>query len=282
MTPPTRRDWRAITFRIALLPLILVGALLPISIFALFGPWIPAGSDQPAELYHPEIHRFHDAEFGLLNVVLIAGLLASLFWQPRRRPAAAQFVALVFLGNAVASAYLLLRGGDPEIFGGLISLVALLVLVGTYPEPRQLLRWTTGPASTLLLALTVLALLGLGLDAAQNLRMEASGAGGEHFAYGHWVQAALMDVVLVVGGLFATFRPSGGRSVGVAVGIGFVYLGLASLSLPDATGSWGVAGGAAALMLGAAFLGTVAWTVRAPALQLRRGAAPVQTLSERS
>jgi hypothetical protein len=77
-----------------------------------------------------------------------------------------------------------------------------------------------------LLALTVLAALGLGLDVVQNLRLEASAMGGEHFAYGHWVRAVVADLLLlVVGGLFATFVAPGGRSVGVAVGLSFVYLG---------------------------------------------------------
>lgn len=282
MATPTGRDWRAIIFRFALLPLAIVGALLPLSIPALFGPWIQAGTDQPPDLYHPEIHRFHDAEFGLVNVILIASLLVSLLWRPRQRPAAVQFVAVAFLANAIAGGYLLLRGGDPESFGGLISLVALLVLVGTYPAPRQLLRWPTGPASMPLLALTVLAALGLGLDVAQNLRLEASGAGGEHFAYGHWVQAVVMDVLLVIGGLFATFGARGGRSVGVAVGLGFVYLGIASLSLPDATGSWGMTGGAASLLLGIAFLGALVWDGRAVSQRCRPATPLLRTLSERS
>ena len=62
-------------------------------------------------------------------------------------------------------------------------------------------------------------------------------------------------------GVLALVRP-GWQALGIIVGLAFVYLGVASISLPFYAGSWNLWGGALATVGGWAFIGATLWQAR--------------------
>ena len=64
-------------------------------------------------------------------------------------------------------------------------------------------------------------------------------------------------------GVLVTLAYTAGTiSLGLIVGLAFVYLGVASISLPYYAGTWGSLGGALATIGGWACIGTIVWAIR--------------------
>ncbi|MFL5800606.1 MAG: hypothetical protein ACJ8CR_02570, partial [Roseiflexaceae bacterium] len=90
-----RRDWRLIIWRVvaglgALLFLIGLPGLL-----ALLEPWLLVTTDRPG--YTAEIHRFHEAHWGVIHGLLYAGCLIALLRKPREQPLMVQFFVVAVL-----------------------------------------------------------------------------------------------------------------------------------------------------------------------------------------
>jgi hypothetical protein len=131
-------------------------------------------------------------------------------------------------------------------------------LCATYPAPRGLFTFAGAHPSRRLLALAVISALALAPVTLRNLQWQLAGVGGEHAEQSRWMGAVILSVCLVLAGLLAATRRPGWRALGILTGITYVYLGAAALSVPDQPGSWGTAGGLAALIWGAAYVGAVA------------------------
>jgi peptidoglycan/LPS O-acetylase OafA/YrhL len=58
--------------------------------------------------------------------------------------------------------------------------------------------------------------------------------------------------------LFAAFRQPGSTLLAVIVAVCFLYLGVAAISVPGSPGSWGLAGGAIAILGGVGYLAATA------------------------
>src|SRR5262249_22222533 len=135
--------WRVVAGFGALLFLIAMPGLL-----ALIEPWALVTTDGPG--YTAEIHRFHEAHWGVIHGLLYGGCLIALLRKPRQQPLLVQFLAVAVLvetaGDGLAGSF------DP------MSLIVLAILLAAYPAPRALLSVSReGPLSIPLLGLSVLA-----------------------------------------------------------------------------------------------------------------------------
>ncbi len=163
----------------------------------------------------------------------------------------------------------------------LVVLVLVLPALIAYPYWGDLRRWRTwwmgarGPLLTLAGAVCV-ALLVIAVAALQKQVINDDAAAAAHW----WNDYAEHTTDLALVGLIAVSRAPGSRLLRGVLSTVYVYLGVvAAFVLPDSVGSWGVAGGLAALGVGAAFALGTWWDVSAPTLRLprqRRGQASNQ------
>jgi hypothetical protein len=254
-----RHDWRLIIWRVvaglgALFFLIVMPGLI-----ALLEPWVLLAPDGPG--YTAEIHRFHEAHWAVMNAVLFGGCLLALLRRPREQPLLVQFFIVAILIDAIGLA--LTQPLDPMAF------IILAIVLAAYPAPRALLSVSRkGPVSVPLLGLCILAAALLLPEIWRLVPMQLAGLGGEHATEHHWMLTAILEVMLIAGGLLAASRRPGWKALGIIVGLAFVYLGVASISLPYYAGSWNVWGGALATVGGLAFIGATVWAIRRPAHML--------------
>jgi peptidoglycan/LPS O-acetylase OafA/YrhL len=76
----------------------------------------------------------------------------------------------------------------------------------------------------------------------------------QHAAEGHWSGSAAVAISLVAIALLVAARRPGWRLLGGLLGATYLYLGVAALIIPDHDGSWGMLGGALALLAGGAYM----------------------------
>jgi hypothetical protein len=222
-------------------------------------PWVTLGCPGCPDgvEWHIEQQRWHGAEHGALLGLLFGGSLFALLWRARQKPLVLQFYLLGHV--ALVLGYLAFRPVATPVEG----IVAFVIMVGvtsallivTYPERRHLFELKAGAAvSRRLLGVTAASALVLIPVAFQNLQRQLSGFGGEHASEARWAGALIMIVCLLLAGVLSSTRRPGWQTLGTIVGITYLYLGAAALSVPDQFGSWGVAGGAAAIVAGIAYL----------------------------
>jgi len=215
---------------------------------SLAAPWVLLES--ATKTYHPEIHRWHDAMWGVLNALLVGGTLLALVWQGQKRPLLAQFFALAMLISSIVFIAV-----DPTHFFEYIPLVTLVIFVVAYPAPRTLLSLTSaGRISIPLLALGILAAVLLAPDVYRNIVLQIYDRTSEHGQNMHWLLSALTDALLVVAGLLVCTKRPGWKSLGVITGITFLYAGAAAITVPYHPGSWGTIGGVISVLGGINFL----------------------------
>jgi hypothetical protein len=246
-----RLNWRLIVYTIVAglvtLLLLALGGL-----HAILAPWLGhiwVASEEG--IRHPEIHLWHDGQFGALLILLIGSLLTSLGRQ-RERMLPIQFFAL-----SVGVYVLALAPFDPSSVLFLGVIVSLPIVA--HPAFPNLLRFgRVGRISMAFIALSLAAAV-LMLPAAWNaLRLQVTAA-DEHALADHWITAVVLTIVLVLAGALAATRRPGWRALGVLTGLTYLYLGAAAISLPNQVGSWGTAGGVASMLGGLAFIIVTLW-----------------------
>jgi hypothetical protein len=233
--------WRRIVF---MLVVGLVALFFASNLPYLLHPWVLIG-DEGAQF--PELHRWHGAQRGA-GGLLSMGVLLALLWRPIEQPLLIQYVALSALITLLVVAPFI-----PEVVA--LIVVARGLVIAAYPRPRTILDFSMpGAPSRALLALTLAAACLMAPDAWRSLMWQIEGVGGEHASLFHWVDAFGVPLELVAAGLMAaTLRP-GWRVLGAVTGITYLYLGVAAATLPSQDGSWGIVGGALALVVGLAYV----------------------------
>ena len=240
--------WRVIVFGIVAVLLALFFMLGQFSLPSLAAPWVLL--DSATKTYHPEIHRWHDAMWGVLNAILAGGILLALVWRGQKRPLLAQFFALTMLISSIVFIAV-----DPTHFFEYIPFVVLVIFVVAYPAPRALLNLApAGRISVPLLALGILAAVLLAPDVYRNIVLQIYDRTSEHGQNMHWLLSALTDALLIVAGLLICTKRPGWKSLGVITGITFLYLGAAAITVPYHPGSWGTLGGVISVLGGINFI----------------------------
>ncbi|MGZ4591589.1 MAG: hypothetical protein ACXV4A_13880 [Actinomycetes bacterium] len=251
---PGRR--RLIAFRVL--------AMLPVLIFLVNGtnllaPWVFVLSADEA---HPEAHRWFftvSAAADLFGLVSFAGLVLR-----PRLTALAGTIAMSLVVVMITIVPL-----QPEF---LILLAFIVPAVLAYPYWRDLRGWRTwwvgvrrpllGFAATVCVLLLVTSVVALRRQIVNDDSVAAANWWNDYAEHS-------ADIALV--GLIAVSRAPGSLLLrGVLSGV-WIYLGLvAAFALPDATGSWGVAGGLAAIVIGIAFGLATWWDLASPAGRVPR------------
>jgi hypothetical protein len=235
---------RAILWGMALLAWTVMGGIP-----GLLAPWTFLG-DWPGHQY-PEMHRWHDAQWGAMVGILVGGPLLLLARRPGERPLLAQFL-LVATGALV----LLNAPFDPLILLGLLAGIFGPVLAIAWLHPRRADLRSLRPArlNWPLVAISLLTGAALARPAWRWYDVQLLRAADEHSQFQHWTITMVLAVAIVAAGLLAATSRPGARELGILAGLALVYLGLAALRVPDHAGSWGSRGGVAAIAAGAAYV----------------------------
>lgn len=236
--------WLSIVFRVFAVIFTLSGLFMLQGLSEGLEPWVQgfmASSPLPDEL------RFHAAAHGALIGILFSGSLIVMLWSPLDKPILLQFY---FVGHLVFLATLLLTDVKlalQSFFVFIMFAVVLLILFATYGKRRELFRPAETPArNRTMLIMTGIALLGL-------LPVLLSGIIGQvqdpvqQFRSG---ESAALSIVMLYGGYLAASSRKGSRALTVLLSLAYIFMGAASITIPDHPGSWGIWGGTASILYG--------------------------------
>ena len=211
------------------------------------------------------IHRWHEAQSGVLTVIVFGGSLLALLWRPLSKPLLMQFMLLAIAIFCIAFATVTGAGFTPIFLA--IGAVLIAILAAAYPKPRSLLSVSrNGLLSYPLLAITVIAAILLAPVMARELNYQILGM-TEHDVHAmnyHWLTSVVLGLLLLLAGIFAATKQPGWHVLGFIAGAAFLYLGSMALILTDYAGSWGTTGGVLGILGG---LGYIATTV----VEMRKG-----------
>ncbi len=240
------KHWRIVTFMI-------VAGLF---VLVLFYAGIPDLLDLPGQPGFPSIiHRWHEAEAGVMTVILFGGSMLVLLWKPLRNVVLAQFLVL---GIAiVALGFTAFTGAGFNPLALLAGAVFISMFLAVYPSVRALRSFSReGSPSLLLLALSIIAAVLLAPVAWQELHMQMVGMsmGDVHALNYHWLSSVALSLWLVLAGLLSATKRPGWHILGFLTGSAFFYLGAAASALPDYAGSWGTTGGMLAMLGGLGYV----------------------------
>ncbi len=251
------RPWRVTVFRvlaaligIAYLPggLLLAAPWIPSSVVTALPPLSPLVSAW-AQAAQPDTQRWTFALSAVVDVA-IAVILLALAWRPLAQPLLAQFLALALVVDVVANVLF-----DPEV---LVAYATLLLLLVAYPEPRRLLTpFWRGPIDRPLGAMAIVVGVAFAPGVWQAWQAQVAAADPVALSYG-WASIVehLCNLWLIA--VLAATRKGGSTLLAFLVAACLCYLGVAAIAVPDNPGSWGLVGGAVALVGGAAYLATAA------------------------
>lgn len=253
----TTRRWnfRTIAYSVLAGLLGLLNVFLGLFIIAP-SPWQPINSSTPW------LTPWHNAGSAMAVGILGGAMLFSTLWHPQSK--AGLFQLFVFITLITAPIIALLRipylgfEFSSWVFYGLIAILVIL-----YPAREQLISFKgEAPGSRPLLILTIFVALLLLPDLIRNAQWQITGFGGDPAKRYFWLEMIFLIVTLIAGGALAAIKRSGWQVLGILLGIIFVYFGVVAVTLPNAVGSWGIAGGVLSLLAGAAYILLTLWEIR--------------------
>jgi hypothetical protein len=190
----------------------------------------------------PEPVRWYAGMFAATMSIFLAAPILATLRRPRERAGLVQYAVA---GMGVVSV------GSLFVYGfDLSSVVMVAVLIAAYPAPGLLLRFTGVGVDRVLMGATLIAVLALVPFVQDTVRMNASDAGSYIQEDGIYWSALWLLCYTVVGGTLASLRVRGWQILLSILGAGFVYLGAASIAVPDHAGSWGYGMGIVAITAG--------------------------------
>ncbi|MFD1957390.1 hypothetical protein ACFSL6_25280 [Paenibacillus thailandensis] len=207
-------------------------------------PWIRsfmASTPLPEEL------RFHAASHGALIGILFSFSLLAMLRSPLDNPLLLHFY---FVGHLIFLGTLLLT--DPALakqsfFVFILFAAVLAVLFAAYPKRLEMLRPREPKTiNRPLLIMSGIALLGLLPFMIQGV----AGQIGDAQMQFRWGEGTALGLSLLYAGYLTATSRAGARTLGIVQALAYLYMGAASITLPDYPGSWGIAGGAAAIVYG--------------------------------
>jgi hypothetical protein len=222
------------------------------------------------------IHLWHEAQSGALTVIILGGSLLALLWRSQSKPLLMQYLVLSI--GILCLAFATVSGVGFSPIALVVGFVLIGILVASYPRPRDLLDIKReGSLSYPLLAITFVAAILLAPIIARELNYQILGMTQQdiHAQNYHWLTSAGLALLLILGGALAATKRPGWQSLGLIIGIAYLYLGGIALMLPDYAGSWGTLGGLLGLLGG---IGYISLTL----LELQRTRKAAQSLRKAS
>jgi hypothetical protein len=233
-SPSRRRLW---TFRILTG---ITAALVLLALPNLLAPWLDINLNEG--LQHPELERWHAAVEASGDAAAFIALLVLL-----RRPAGNPMLAVSFAVSALVATLMVLPFTGPLLLAILVP-VALVVVSYPYWSVRGLRRADVRPVRPLL-AVSVLGAAALVAPVTTALQRQIAGV-GEMAVTNQWATYAEHCTTLALTALLASLGLPGWRVMAGTLAARCVYLGAVATALPTQPDSWGVPGGAAALVVG--------------------------------
>ncbi|HRQ42230.1 MAG TPA: hypothetical protein PLD25_30285 [Chloroflexota bacterium] len=250
----TRRwSWRSVVFTLLVAFFGLQSFIIGIFVIAP-SPWRP-------ETLPEHIAPWHAAQSAAVVGLLTGALLLAGLWHPERKPALFQLFAFNMI-QGVIIALLRINVLGFELFGWLMFALSALILA-LYPRPRAL--WSLvgeGPASKSLFVLAASVGLLLIPDILRHLQWQLAGIGGEQLRRFFWLQTIGVDITLILSGLLVARKRPGWRILGLLLGTAYLYLGVVAMTIPNESGSWGMIGGALAVLAGISYWALTLWEPR--------------------
>lgn len=231
----------------------LVALLFTPSAVSMLAPWFDVNT---VGLTHLEQARWSLALEGSVDALLIVCLVVAAVRVSQARVLVQLTAVSTLLATVVVTPF-----AGPSF---LVTTALLLVVVAAYPSPAALLtppiRSERVPA---LLAMTVPAAAALLPVAATAIHDQFGLPRGHDPDLNLLVTDAEHLLVLAVAGIVAGLGGPGWRTLATTVGAVWIYLGAASIALPDQAASWGVGAGTVAAAVGVTIL-VVTFRVRPP------------------
>jgi len=210
-----------------------------------------------------DIHRWHEAQSGVLTVIVFGGSLLALLWRPLSKPLVMQYLILAIAIACITFATVTGAGFSPIALA--IGAALIAILVAAYPKPRNLMKVSRGASlSYPLLAITLIAAIFLAPVMARELNYQMLGM-TEHDVHAmnyHWLTSVVLALLLLLAGILAATKQPGWHVSGFIAGIAFLYLGSMALFLADYTGSWGTTGGVLGILGGLGYIATTVVEMR--------------------
>ncbi|MFC4099204.1 hypothetical protein [Paenibacillus xanthanilyticus] len=244
----TNKSWLGVVYRFFAIVFAAAGLIMLQGLSEGLEPWVRgfmASSPLPDEL------RFHAASHGALIGILFSVSLLAMLRAPLSKPLVLRFYVighLIFLGTLLLTDPALAK---QSFFVFILFAVVLGILFAAYPKRRDIFRPREPKAmNRTLLAMTGVALLGL-LPFMIN---GVTGQIGDNDMQFRWGEGTALGLALVYAGYLTATSRTGARTLGILQGATYVYMGAASITLPEHPGSWGLLGGAAAIAYGLVYV----------------------------
>lgn len=202
----------------------------------------------------PEGHRIHEIGSGITQGLLLTGALLLPLRGASRKIAAAQqavIVAAVLLGSLLIGAAGTLGSQPARLFQLLLAMA--LIAIPTWLHPVRADLFKRGTVSWPMLALAALVGLGAVSYAAGQLAMQLT-VSDAHTRGLHYSSSAATALAIAAVALLASLRTTGWRIPAWMAGIAAILYGVAGVLYPDTSSSLGQSGGAAAMLMGIAFI----------------------------
>src|SRR4051795_1758766 len=242
--PGTGHRIRVIVFRVLAA---LAGLFFLVAVVLMASaPWVLL---QPDQLANTEANRWFLTVAGSVDAIT-AGVLLALAHRPTRTLLVVELAVAVIVAGAIILPF------QPSFAAILAVGVVPLIAYPYWRDVRAFPTWWAGiPRAPLVLA----GLAGVALLVTAAIALPRQIGGTDPAAAGDWwSDYAEHATVLAMAGVLAASRGPGWRILRSLCSGVWLYLGLvATLVLPDHTGSWGVVGGIVALLVGVGFAITV-------------------------
>ena len=250
-----RWQWRRIAYSI------LAGLFALLHLFIGFvilapTPWQPLNTDIPG------LTKWHTAGGAPLIGILIGVLLLATLWYPEKKAGLMQMILYEYLVAAPIIALLRITylGFDPSSWV-YYALAAVLMVI--FPGRGQLFSLKgEGLASKPLVILTIAAMLLLLPDFIRNAQWQITGFMEDQALRYNWLEQIFWILNLIGGGWLTAIKRPGWQVLGILLGIVYLYLGIAAISIPEEIESWGTVGGILSILVGVAYLVVMVWEIR--------------------
>ncbi|MBS4201230.1 hypothetical protein KHA93_16450 [Bacillus sp. FJAT-49732] len=256
-SPPKKR-LKTILFTIFVSIFALGGLILLESLQEGLLPWVTIGCpgcDAENPVYNVGKFRWFGAEHGALVGIMFSGSLIALLWKPWNKPLLLQFYILghiIFLG---LSFLIGTENPDAAPFIELIFLIPLIILALTYPGKGL---WNnmfkSANYSRPLLLLTLIAFIFMAPSMWDQLQSQLNVV-SEFAKYNRWAESIQLFSILIFSNLLAATRKPGWKELTILIGISYLFLGIAAITVPGQEGSWGIYGGIISILGGISYIG---------------------------